>query len=95
MSTPVPPVTLKPFPEATRPKSIVTPLLFAVNLPFATVELLMVALVAVNPAIPVAFAVAPAVIFNISPLDRSDIASVPSFTLKVAFPLPPVKLSSP
>ena len=95
VSAPVPPVMLKPLPEATRPKSMVTPLLSAVKLPLLTSELLMVALVAVNPDIPVAFAVLPAVILRISPSDKSVIVSVPSFTLNVSLPSPPVKLSFP
>ena len=65
VSAPVPPVMLKPLPEATRPKSMVTLLLSAAKLPLLTSELLMVALVAVNPEIPVALAVLPAVILRI------------------------------
>ena len=92
VSAPVPPVMLKPLPEATRPKSMVTPLLSAVKLPLLTSELLMVALVAVNPDIPVAFAVLPAVILRISPSDKSVIVSVPSFTINVSLPSPSTTL---
>ena len=50
---------------------------------------------ATKEAIFVAVAVAPEETIKSSPVDKSVIVSVPKFTLKVSFPLPPVVMSLP
>ena len=100
---PDPPSIVKPFvlPLA-EDKSIVTAAsAFAVNVALpALVELLLVPLVAVKPAIPVAANVAPEATTTTSlsepPLPpRSVTVSVPVLTLIISLPVPPVIISSP